>query len=96
MNIIDSQNLCNLKYLPPTKEVCEGHVLTGVYMSTWGCLPHPLGTHPQAHTHPPTQCMMGYAQQPGGMHPNGMHYCALIKFQCLTPDFGSMEFPVCW
>ena len=41
----------------------------------------PLGRHPpQADTLlwadiPPTQCMLGYGQQAGGMHPTGMHSC---------------------
>ena len=30
---------------------------------------HPLGRHP------PAQCMLGYGQQVGGMHPTGMHSC---------------------
>ena len=25
--------------------------------------------------HPPAQCMLGYGQQAGGMHPTGMHSC---------------------
>ena len=48
-------------YLPPTNEVCEGYVFTGVCLSTGGCLPlvpggvsatHPLGRHPLGR-HPP-------------------------------------------
>ena len=33
-----------------------------------------LGRHPPAQT-PPGQCMLGYGQQAGGMHPSGMHSC---------------------
>ena len=56
--------------LPPTNEVCEGYVFTGVRLST------PL---PSAcwDTHPPAQCMLGYGKQAGSTHPTGMHSCLL-------------------
>ena len=30
--------------------------------------------------HPPAQCMLGYGQQAGGMHPTGMHSCCFFLF----------------
>ena len=47
-----------------------------------GCLPlvpggglrHPGQTPWQT---PPVQCMLGYGQQAGGMHPTGMHSCSV-------------------
>ena len=34
----------------------------------------PLDKHPI----PPPQCMLGYGQQVGGTHPNGMHSCLVM------------------
>ena len=53
--------------------------------------PTPWQVHPLAGTHPPGRytphlCMLGYGQQAGGTHPNGMHSCfkgvhaLLLKF----------------
>ena len=39
---------------------------------------------PWADTNPPVQCMLGYGQQAGGMHPTGMHSCFGILSLCLT------------
>ena len=55
-----------------------------VILFTGGCLPLPGQTPPppgqtpplpSAEIHPPAQCMLGYGQQAGGMHPTGMHSC---------------------
>ena len=35
----------------------------------------PPGTHTPQQTPPPAQCMLGYGQQAGGMHPTGMQSC---------------------
>ena len=78
-------------YLPPANKVCKGYVFTtvcqsfcswGEYLgrypragtSPWAGTPPRAGTSPRAGT-PPTQCMLGYGQQAGGMHPTGMHSC---------------------
>ena len=54
-------NLWNSVLLPTANEVCEGYVFTGV------C--------PQGDTPTPAQCILGYGQQGGGMHPSGMYSC---------------------
>ena len=38
---------------------------------------HTLLSSPCWDTHSPVQCMLGYGQQAGGMHPTGMHSCLL-------------------
>ena len=77
-------------YLPPANEVYEGYVFTGVCLSTGGesaplhagihhtLLPthtHTLGRHTPPGQRPPAQCMLGYSQQAGGVHPTGMQSC---------------------
>ena len=40
---------------------------------------HPLPCPVHAGIHPPVQCMLGYGQQAGGMHPTGMQSCLKLK-----------------
>ena len=44
----------------------------------------PRYTHPPPGRYsPPEQCMLGYGQQAGGMHPTGMHSCFYYCYYCL-------------
>ena len=47
------------------------------------CLRGVSDTHPQAHT-PIGQCMLGFSQQAGGMHPTGMHSCFYMQSRLAT------------
>ena len=66
-------------YLPPTNEVCEGYVFTGVCLSTGG------GGVYATHT-PTAECMLGYGQQAGSTHPTGMHSCLYGVFPLAKSD----------
>ena len=71
--------------LPPTNEVCEGYVFTGVCMSTGGVSAplhagiHPPGPDPPRSRHPPPQDQISQCgRQVGGTHPTGIHTCFLL------------------
>ena len=53
----------------------------------------PPGRHPPCPVHaeidPPAQCMLGYGQQAGGMHPTGMHSCYVSVTALIVPFFDS-------
>ena len=50
-------------------------------------------------THPPVQCMLGYGQQAGSMHPTGMHSCSefFFSWKCAPiPKLVNLYFCCCY
>ena len=48
---------------------------------------HPRQVHPPGQIHTPQpQCMLGYGQQAGGMHPTGMHSWVQFNFTLNEPS----------
>ena len=54
------------------------------------CLPPPGQIPPPPGRHPPAQCVLGYGQQVGGMHPTGMHSCFFFCFLFFLSLFGAV------
>ena len=66
------------RYIPPGIPPRQVHPPEQVHPpGPWAGTPQ-AGTLPQVGT-PPAQCMLGYSQQAGSMHPTGMQSCSLIQ-----------------
>ena len=83
-----------VRFLPPANKVCEGYVFTPVGHSVHrggGSAPVHAGMHtpplgpeadPPRPPPPPPGAVHGgrYGQQPGDLHPTGMHTCLVYFF----------------
>ena len=68
---------CMLGYTPPLKQTAPPRADTPLGRHPPGRYPSEkippwAGTPVGRHLPPPVQCMLGYGQQTGGTHPNGM------------------------